>query len=272
LPKEPGFEFFIMLISYQTQLTKKINLAGNVYLFEFSLIEPKEINFFAGQYLILSVPYNTESVSRMYSIASPPWQKNSFELVVELVEGGVGSSYLKNLKIGDKVLFKGPAGMFTLKKTDKNKIFFATGTGIAPIRSMIMESQKSLFDSKGKTKSKLVKTKSNLVKSQNFLFWGLRKKQDVYFLEEFKKIAEEDKNFEFKICLSREERLDSVDNHFFYLGHVDYVFEKELYPKIKNSIANFEFYLCGGRVVVESIRQFLLQKNIPQSSIFFEKF
>jgi len=247
-----------MLILYQTQLTKKINLAGNVYLFEFSLIEPKEINFFAGQYLILSVPYNTESVSRMYSIASPPGQKNSFELVVELVEGGIGSSYLKNLKIGDKILFKGPAGMFTLKKTDKNKIFFATGTGIAPIRSMIIESQKLPSDSEGK--------------SQKFLFWGLRKKEDVYFLEEFKKIAEENKNFEFKICLSREENLDLVDNHFFSLGHVDQVFEKELYPKIKETIFDFEFYLCGARAVVESLRQFLLQKNIPQSAIFFEKF
>ena len=243
-----------MLISYQTQLTKKINLAGNVYLFEFSLIEPKEINFFAGQYLILSVPYNTESVSRMYSIASPPWQKNSFELVVELVEGGVGSSYLKNLKIGDKVFFKGPAGIFTLKKTDKNKIFFATGTGIAPIRSMIMESQKSE------------------VKSQNFLFWGFRKKEDVYFLEEFKKIKEENKNFEFKICLSKETSLSKVESDFFSLGHVDYVFEKELFPKIKEIIFDFEFYLCGGRGVVESLRQFLLQKNIPQSAIFFEKF
>jgi len=247
-----------MLILYQTQLIKKTNLASNVYLFEFSLIEPKEINFLSGQYVILSVPLVDKIVSRLYSIASSPWQKNSFELVVELVEGGVGSSYLKNLRIGDKVLFKGPAGMFTLKETSKNKVFFATGTGIAPIRSMIMESQKSPSDSEGK--------------SQKFLFWGFRKKEDVYFLEEFKKIAEEDKNFEFKICLSREKRLDSVDNHFFSLGHVDQVFEKELYPKIKNSIANSEFYLCGGRVVVESIRQFLLQKNIPQSSIFFEKF
>jgi len=247
-----------MLISYQTQLTKKNNLAGNVYLFEFSLIEPKEINFLAGQYLILSVLSAEKTVSRLYSIASSSWQKNSFELVVELVEGGIGSSYLKNLKIGDKVLFKGPAGMFTLKKTEKNKIFFATGTGIAPIRSMIMESQKSPSDSEGKR--------------QKFVFWGLRKKEDVYFLEEFKKIAEEDKNFEFKICLSREENLDLVDNRFFSLGHVDQVFEKELYPKIKETIFDFEFYLCGGRGVIESLRQFLLQKNIPQSAIFFEKF
>jgi Flavodoxin reductases (ferredoxin-NADPH reductases) family 1 len=165
-----NFAFFIMLILYQTQLTKKINLAGNFYLFEFSLIEPKEISFLAGQYLILLVPSKGETISRLYSIASPPWQKNSFELVVELLDRGVGSTYFKNLKIGDKVLFKGPAGMFTLKETSKNKVFFATGTGIAPIRSMIMESQKLE------------------VKSQKFLFWGFRKKEDVYFLEEFKKI------------------------------------------------------------------------------------
>jgi len=247
-----------MLILYQTQLSKKINLASNVYLFEFSLTEPKEISFLAGQYLILLVPSKGETISRLYSIASPPWQKNSFELVVELVDGGVGSTYLKNLKIGDKVLFKGPAGMFTLKKTDKNKIFFATGTGIAPIRSMIMESQKSPFDSEDK--------------SQNFLFWGFRKKEDVYFLEEFKKIKEENKSFEFKICLSKETSLSPVESDFFSLGHVDYVFEKELFPRIKEIIFDFEFYLCGGRGVVESLRQFLLQKNIPQSAIFFEKF
>jgi len=247
-----------MLILYQTQFTKKINLAGNVYLFEFSLIEPKEISFLAGQYLILLVPSKGETISRLYSIASPPWQKNSFELVVELVDLGVGSTYLKNLKIGDKVLFKGPAGMFTLKESSKNKVFFATGTGIAPIRSMIMESQNSPSDLE--------------FKSQKFLFWGLRKKEDVYFFEDFKKIKEEDKNFEFKICLSKETSLSKVESDFFSLGHVDYVFEKELYPKIKETIFDFEFYLCGGRGVVESLRQFLLQKNIPQSAIFFEKF
>ena len=254
-----------MLILYQTQLTKKINLAGNVFLFEFSLIEPKEISFLAGQYLILLIPSKGETISRLYSIASPPWQKNSFELVVELFDGGVGSTYLKNLKIRDKVLFKGPAGMFTLKETYKNKVFFATGTGIAPIRSMIMKGQKSPFDLE-------CKTKSDLVKSQKFLFWGLRKKEDVYFLEEFKKIKEENKNFEFKICLSKETSLSKVESDFFSLGHVDYVFEKELFPKIKETIFDFEFYLCGGRGVVEFLRQFLLQKNIPQSAIFFEKF
>ena len=247
-----------MLISYQTQLIKKTNLASNVYLFEFSLIEPKEISFLAGQYLILLIPSKGETISRLYSIASPPWQKNSFELVVEFFDEGVGSTYLKNLKIGDKVLFKGPAGMFILKENSKNKVFFATGTGIAPIRSMIMESQKSPFDLEDK--------------SQKFLFWGLRKKEDVYFLEEFKKIKEEDKNFEFKICLSKETSLSKFESDFFSLGHVDYVFEKELYPKIKETIFGFEFYLCGGRDVVESLRQFLLQKNIPQSAIFFEKF
>jgi len=247
-----------MLGLYHTQLTKKINLAGDVYLLEFSLIKPKEINFLAGQYLILLVPSDDKNISRLYSIASPPWQKNSFELVIELVEGGVASNYLKSLKLGDKVFFKGPAGIFTLRKIERNKVFFATGTGIAPIRSMIMEGQRLLFDSK--------------IRSQRFLFWGLPKKQDVYFLKEFKKITQEDKDFLFKICLSREEGLDFYDNHFFSLGHVDYVFDKELYPKIKEKISDFDFYLCGGRMVVESIRQFLLKKGISQSNIVFEKF
>ena len=52
-----------MLISYQTQLIKKTNLASKVYLFEFSLIEPKEISFLAGQYLILLIPSKGETIS-----------------------------------------------------------------------------------------------------------------------------------------------------------------------------------------------------------------
>jgi len=243
-----------MLISYQTYLIKKTNLSGNVYLFEFFLAEPKEINFLAGQYLILSIPLVDKIVSRLYSIASSPLKKNSFDLVIELVDGGVGSSYLKNLKIGDKVLFKGPAGIFTLKENNKNKVFFATGTGIAPIRSMIY---------------KILNSNHQI---PEYLFWGLRKKEDVYFLEELKKIAKEAKNFKFRICLSREKKLDKASNQFFSLGHVDKVFEKELYPKIKEKIFNFDFYVCGGRIVVESIYKFLLKKNIPQSNIFFEKF
>jgi len=251
-----------MLISYQTQLTKKVNLAGNVYLFEFSLLEPKEIIFLAGQYLILSVPHNGKIFSRLYSIASPSWQKNSFELVVELVEGGMGSSYLNSLNIGDKVLFKGPAGMFTLKKTDKNKIFFATGTGIAPIRSMIKENQ-FLLENKDKNK--------NEKKIGNYLFWGLKNKEDVYFFDEFKNLTKLN-NFNFKICLSREKDLKDLDQLFFALGHVDSVFEKELYSQIKDSLFNFDFYLCGSREVVESLRNYLIKKNIPSSNIFFEKF
>jgi len=247
-----------MITSYETKLTKKVNLAGSVYLIEFSLIKPKEINFLAGQYLILSVPHGGVTVSRLYSIASPSWQKKSFELVVELVDRGIGSNYLKSLNINDKVFFKGPAGMFIFKESNKNKIFFATGTGIAPIRSMIKESQNSNLKIQNR--------------NRKFLFWGLKKKEDVYFLEEFKKIKEEDKNFEFKICLSKEKILSPFESDFFSLGHVDYVFEKDLWPKIKDKIYDFEFYLCGGRDVVESLRQFLLQKNILQSSIFFEKF
>jgi len=243
-----------MLILYQTQLTNKISLAGNVYLFEFSLIEPKEINFLAGQYIILLINLADKILTRLYSIASSPRQKNSFELVVELVEKGIGSTYLKNLKIGEKVLFKGPAGVFTLKENNKNKIFFATGTGIAPIKSMLYQ---------------ILNSKPQISK---YLFWGLRKKEDVYFLEEFKKIMQEDKNFKFKICLSREENLDQISNEFFSSGHIDQVFERDLYDKIKNYLINYEFYICGSRTIVESLSQFLTQKSISPSQIFFEKF
>ena len=96
------------------------------------------------------------------------------------------------------------------------------------------------------------------------LFWGLRNYKDVYLFEEFKP-------FNPKICLSREENLEMVpedDRNYFDLGHVDEVMNK----LITDGLTGHEFYLCGGRATVESLKQVLLAKNIPQENIHIERF
>ena len=151
-----------MLTSFKTRLVKKTKLTEVVYLFQFSLVDPLSINFLAGQYLILLVPSAEGEIKRLYSIASSPTRTDSFELVVEVVENGVASNYLRNLEIGAEVKFQGPAGAFTLKENNNNKVFLATGTGIAPVRSMI----------------KKLEITNN--KSQIFLYWGLKYVKEIY--------------------------------------------------------------------------------------------
>lgn len=230
-----------MLLTYKTLLSKKSQLNSNTYLYHFDLLEPKEINFRAGQYLMLKVPSDKGPVSRLYSIASPNIIRNSFDLIIGIIPGGLASNYLFSLTENTEVIFQGPAGMFGIKENDREKIFLVTGTGIAPIRSML--------------------------NSKFSLFWGLKNYGDVYMLNEFKQLT-------IKICLSREQSLEmipEVDRKYFELGHVDSCFEKQL--SINNwQLSNLDFYLCGGRLAVDSLKQFLLTKKIPQENIFFEKF
>lgn len=240
-----------MLATYKTILSRKSQLSSTTYLYHFDLIDPKEIEFKPGQYVILKVPSEKGPVSRLYSIASSNLDKNNFELIVEIVPGGLASNYLFSLKEKTEIIFQGPAGIFGLKENDKEKIFMVTGTGIAPILSMI----KSEF----KIKNLKLKIK---------LFWGMKNFSDIYLLEELKQLSNETmKQFEFKICLSREENLDMIpeeERKYFSLGHIDSCFDQLL--------TNSEFYLCGGRNVVESLKLFLLNKNVPQENIIFEKF
>lgn len=224
-----------MLSTYKTILSKKTQLTADVYLYCFDLIEPKEIIFEPGQYLILKVPSDKGPVSRLYSIASSNSEKNSFELIIGIIPGGLASNYLFNLKVQDEIIFQGPAGVFGLKENDRSKIFLVTGTGIAPILSMI----KSKF--------------------QINLFWGLKTYRDVYLFDQLKR-------FNPKICLSREQNLNmipEIDKKYFELGHVD------SYCPI---LVTADYYLCGGRQIVESLKQFLLNKNISSDNIYFEKF
>ncbi|MDO9027763.1 MAG: FAD-binding oxidoreductase [Candidatus Roizmanbacteria bacterium] len=236
-----------MLSTYKTILSQKTQLTSDVYLYDFDLIEPKEINFKAGQYLMIKITTDKGPVSRLYSIASSAAEKNSFELIIQIISGGLASNYLSNLKVKDEIVFQGPAGMFRLKENDRPKIFLATGTGIAPVRSILKNFQFSIF---------------------NFqLFWGLKNYQDVYLLDELKQ-------FNPTICLSREQNLGMIsenDKKYFELGHIDQCLEKQL-ENYGLRITDYDFYLCGRREAVESLRLFLINKGVLQENIYFEKF
>lgn len=231
-----------MLTGYRTSLIEKKPLTSNTYLFTFKLINPQEIEFIAGQYLILKV----EGKPRLYSIASSDLKKNTLEFIIQLFPGGLASTYLDNLKIGDIVEFQGPAGQFKLRENDKQKVFLVTGTGIAPVRSIL--------------------SSNNNQKCR--LFWGMKNYSDVYLIDEIVR-------FNPKICLSREKDLLMIPEDkqkFFDLGYVNACFFKQYNNMTIEQLNNFEYYLCGGRDVVESLRQTLLAKNIPPENIIFEKF
>ncbi|MBW7960511.1 hypothetical protein B6D29_01480 [Microgenomates bacterium UTCPR1] len=231
-----------MIQSYQTNFFCKKQLNQNTFLFTFKLINPPTIDFIPGQYLILQV----NGKPRLYSIASSSEEKGKLEFIIKIFPNGMASSYLEKIKPGDKVVFQGPIGQFVLKENDKKKVFLITGAGIAPVRSMLRDEK--------------------IRKEDIFLFWGLKKYADTYLTEEFKV-------YNFKICLSREESLETVpidERKFFNLGYVGTALEKNI--DFQSNPENYEFYLCGSREIVESLKQSLLEKGVLPGSIISEKF
>lgn len=237
---------------FKAHLIEKKLLAPEITLFRFRLDPKKPFNFVPGQYLILII----EEERRLYSIASPDTQKETLELLVRLLPQGVGSNYLRNLEIDDPVFFQGPAGFFTLKSPDKPKVFLATGTGIAPIRSQIF----SYLAQGGQASIKL--------------FWGLPRKDSLYLYDEFRAQADQHPNFYLSISLDQETNFVGLDVEDFKRGRVDQTFsdfvkENKISPTELN---NSEYYLCGARQIVESLKEFLLGLGINKENIFFDKF
>lgn len=247
-----------MIQTYTTQLVSKKELTEDVYLFRFRSENGQKIEYKAGQYLILMVPQaDGQMARRLYSILTPPDETDYFEMIIEILPNGVASQYLMKLGEHDDVIFQGPAGLFILKENNNQKVYLATGTGIAPIVNMIETS---------------MKVKAADVKS--FLFWGVPTYKDVYLFPELKQLAESDPNLSFTICLSRETNLDTIpesDRKYFSLGRVTKSFD-ELSRSTDYRLSSTDYYVCGGRTVVESLRQYLYEKGIPKEVVHFEKF
>src|SRR3989337_2297120 len=102
--------------------------------------ELPSFDFIPGQFVTLDLPIHEKPNKRWrsYSIASWPDGTNVFELVIVLLEGGLGTNYLfNNVGVGSELTLRGPQGVFTLPPViEKDLFFICTGTGIAPFRSM----------------------------------------------------------------------------------------------------------------------------------------
>jgi len=150
------------------------DLTHDVREITFGLRDPASIAFKAGQFISFEIEHEGKKfpLTRPYSIVSPPSRHDSLDLLLNLVPGGPGSTYLFNLRAGDVTQFKGPAGAFYLHDDhDRDHLFVATGTGIAPFRSMLA----TLFE--------------HGCSSAVTLLWGVRHQRDLYYQDELQGLA-----------------------------------------------------------------------------------
>ncbi|MBU0553851.1 NADH:ubiquinone reductase (Na(+)-transporting) subunit F [Myxococcota bacterium] len=201
-----------------------------------------------------------EPVTRAYSMANYPLEEGLIKLNVRIASPpprqpelppGKMSSFIFNLKPGDKVTISGPFGEFFAKETDNEMVFIGGGAGMAPMRSHIFDQFKRL-----KTKRKIS-------------FWyGARSFKESFFNEEFDAIAEEFENFEWHLALS-----DPLpeDNWTGYTGFIhQVVFEQ--YLKNHPSPEDIEYYMCGPPMMNQAVINMLLNLGVEPENILLDDF
>jgi Na+-transporting NADH:ubiquinone oxidoreductase subunit F len=202
----------------------------------------------------------SEGALRAYSMASYPEEKEIMLNVriatpppraPENVPPGIMSSFIFNLKPGDKVFVSGPYGEFFAKDTDAEMVFIGGGAGMAPMRSHI-------FDQLRRLGSK-----------RKITFWyGARSKREMFYVEDFDMLARENPNFTWHCALS-----DPLpeDNWAGYTGFIHNVVYEE---HLKNHPApeDCEFYMCGPPMMNSAVIKMLEDNGVPPENIMLDDF
>ena len=182
-------------------------------------------------------------------IATPPWDPKTKGFMK--VNPGICSSYIFNLKPGDKVMVSGPYGEFFIKDTKREMMFIGGGAGMAPMRSHIFD----LFQTK-KTDRKAT-------------FWyGGRSARELFYVDEFRAIEKDFPNFKFNIGLSEPMPEDNWDG---YVGFIHQIILDNYLSKMEEP-EEIEYYLCGPPMMNDAVLKMLEDLGVPDEMIAFDDF
>jgi Na+-transporting NADH:ubiquinone oxidoreductase subunit F len=219
---------------------------------------------------------NTETIERAYSMASypaegrevmlnvriatPPWDRSSNGWMK--VNPGIASSYIFNLKEGDKVTISGPYGEFFINETEAEMLYVGGGAGMAPMRSHLYH----LF--------KTIET------GRTVTYWyGGRSKRELFYLEHFRELERKFPNFKFYIVLSepleednwkvKKDVNDTEGDGFLGFVHNAVI---EQYLSKHESPEDIELYFCGPPLMNQAVQKMGEDYGIPDENIRFDDF
>ena len=223
------------------------DLSDSTKHFHWEVEEAHKFDFRAGQFVSMLADHEGREITRAYSIASAPRGDNKFDLCLNRVPEGFFSNFLCDLRAGDEVRFHGPHGYFTLKHPVRDSIFVATGTGIAPIRGMLHW---------------LLEDPLRHDNREFWLVFGVRYRQDLYYDDEFQRLANDHSNFHYIPTLSRENPG--------WTGARGYV--QEQVERLASGRTDMDAYICGLKDMVGANRDLLKQLGWDRNSIVYERF
>jgi Na+-transporting NADH:ubiquinone oxidoreductase subunit F len=235
---------------YRTRVERIRDLTYDIKEVTLKLIDPSEIKFRAGQYIQFQTPeyeLSSESVYRAYSCSSVPSRKDIVELEIRLVPNGICTTYVfEHIKEGDEVTINGPYGEFFLRDTDAEIVFIAGGSGMAPIKSILLDMAEKGIDRKAT------------------YFFGARTTRDLFLLDEMRELEKRLPRFSFVPALSAPAEEDKWSGES---GLITEVLDRHL--KDGNHL---EAYLCGSPGMIDASVGVLTKKGLPEELIFYDKF
>ena len=227
----------------QAKLIEWVEIAPGVRHFVFEAAQLERLEFVLGQFVSLSDAVASKNITRAYSIASAPGSGNRFELCLNRVDDGAFSPHLFDLSAGDVVNMQPPLGTFTLRQPMRDSLLVATGTGIAPFRSMlkaVLQPGSPAFT----------------------LLFGVRHESHLLYRQEFEEKAREFPQFRFWPTLTQPGpdwtgRTGRVQAH---LGEAI------------GGRSDIDIYLCGLQPMVDDVRQILKGMGFDRKQIRYEKY
>lgn len=199
-------------------------------------------------------------VVRAYSMANYPGEKGIIMLNVRISTPpsarpdsppGVVSSYIYSRRPGDKVIVAGPFGEFFALETNNEMIFVGGGSGMAPMRSHIFDQLKRLGS-----------------KRQISYWYGARNLGEVFYSDDFERLAAEHPNFRWEIGLSEPRPEDQWEGPTGFIHQILY----DRYLKDHPAPEDCEYYLCGPPMMISAVIKMLDELGVPQKHILFDDF
>jgi NAD(P)H-flavin reductase/ferredoxin len=230
---------------YLARVTRLEPLTQDVMRLCFCLEDGSTLHFHAGQYINVLLE---DGARRSFSFATAPHAAEEIELHVRLIPGGrFTTEVFTRMKVGDSLRFEGPLGAFTLRQDSEKPILFVAGsTGFAPVKSML----EYAFH--------------HALKRRMVLYWGVRRRRDLYLGDLAEQWAREHGNFNFVPVLSEPEAEDA------WTGRTGLVHEAILadFP----DLSKHQVYACGSVQMVQAAQPAFVNHGISSDDCFSDAF
>ena len=220
------------------------HLTSDIRELTLEMLEPSSLSFQAGQSIAVTVPDNGPGAPflRYFSLVSSPRSANQLVLLLNSQDHGKGSTFLLNHQIGAEIQMSGPYGAFTLQsESNKELLFVGTGTGVAPLWSMMA----TLLEGPPTQKIQLL--------------WGLRCEVDCYYLQELEAWATQYENFSYVVTLSKPSLAWEGKK-----GRVTDILQEF------STVDHLAAYVCGNQSMVKEVSDLLKKKG--ECAVYRERY